>query len=505
MIKKTFLLLIILFFSILTTILLIQFINKYVIKKKPNYFYLNQIQQDKKINNNYLINHHKFNKFPNFIYAVKKSINSIVEIKSYNKIKTIHLDPFSEEFFNFKFYPSKIKKKYIISSGIGSGVILSANGYIITNNHVIDKSLKLKVILHNHKTYTAKIIGKDPNTDIALIKINAINLPFLNFSNSINPKIGEWVIAIGNPFGLKSIVTGGIISAKNKTLNILHSKSHSAIESFIQTDAVINPGNSGGALLDINGNLIGINTAIYAPIGIYMGYGFAIPSHLAQKIVKDIQKFGIVKRGYLGIYTLDLTDNEQIKKYNQLHNKKISPQEGIMIINVLPKSSSQYAGLKKEDIILKINDNKIKSYGDICFAIGDKNPKEIIKIQILRKNKKKNYNILLQNSKQKKTTPNKQKKNIIKILGINLEILTIQQKINFGIQYGLFIKKINQMQFRNLGLEEGGILIKINKKIIYSYRNLNQMLENCKKINHIEYIDPYGRLITTKCNYKIKF
>lgn len=490
---KQFGLLTIIFFNILMWILFIQFIQQYN-KKEQNYFYDKIKKKIKNSNYEFLINNQDKKK-SNFVYATNKSIDAIVHIKNYCNTNEIILDPFSEDLFNYKIHKFNVKNNDFTLYGTGSGIILSPNGYIITNNHVIDKSSKLEVILNNGKSCLAKIIGQDINTDIAVIKINKINLPFLKFENSEKIKIGEWVLAIGNPFGLASSVTAGIISGKQRVLNMIRSDSKSPIESFLQTDAVINPGSSGGALLNISGNLIGINTALSSPTGTYIGYGFAIPSTLAQKIVKDIQQFGSVKRGFLGIYTLDLTNDQQIMQYNQHHKLKISSQEGIMITNLINKKANSYKGLKIKDIIIKIDEYKIKSYGDLCLALGNKNPGDIVKIEILRDNKKKIYNIILNDPQENMTREIAQKYNIMKFLGANFEMLTLQQKINFGLKNGLFIKKIQNKKFNIIGFEEGGILIKINKKFINSYTDLLYLLKNYKKFTYIEYLDPYGRLI----------
>jgi S1-C subfamily serine protease len=210
-----------------------------------------------------------------------------------------------------------------IPSGLGSGVIISPDGYIISNNHVVAGANKLEVILSNKKSYVANLIGTDPSTDIALLKIEEKGLPYLNFANSDLVEVGQWVLAVGNPLGLNSTVTAGIVSAKGRSIDLLSQQSRTPIESFIQTDAAINPGNSGGALVNVNGDLIGINSAISSNTGYYEGYGFAVPANLAKKVVEDIKKFGLVQRGFLGVVSLDLSDDRQVAAYNQSQKANI--------------------------------------------------------------------------------------------------------------------------------------------------------------------------------------
>ncbi len=248
-----------------------------------------------------------------FTEAAKKSVNAVVSINNYANQSTRSGNDFYDFFYGFDSSRQNQNKP----TGMGSGVIISEDGYIITNNHVIKNASKLEVTLNNQQTYKATLIGTDPNTDIALIKIDESGLPFLNFYDSDKLNVGEWVLAVGNPFGLNSTVTAGIISAKARNINILSSSGDNPIEAFIQTDAAVNPGNSGGALVNVNGDLIGINTAISSRSGSYEGYSFAVPSNIAKKIVEDIKKYGLVQRGYIGFVPIDLTDEDQVSAYNQ--------------------------------------------------------------------------------------------------------------------------------------------------------------------------------------------
>ena len=261
-----------------------------------------------------------------FVKAAKTTVPAVVTIKNYQSRSSSRAS--EQDMFDFFFGDpfggrgQQRQKQQVpdnMPSGMGSGVIVSPDGYIISNNHVVAGANKLEVVLSNKKSYIATLVGTDPNTDISLLKIEEKGLPFLNFANSDNIEVGQWVLAVGNPLGLNSTVTAGIVSAKGRGIGILGSQGKAAnpIESFIQTDAAINPGNSGGALVNTNGDLIGINSAIQSTTGYYQGYGFAVPSNLARKIIEDIKKFGIVQRGFLGVTSLDLSNDQLVAAYNK--------------------------------------------------------------------------------------------------------------------------------------------------------------------------------------------
>lgn len=336
-----------------------------------------------------------------FTKISSKAVNVVVSIKNYsNKYnqKTKNFDPL-EFFFGF---PNEFKENNKKSPGnndyskiSGSGVIISSKGYIITNRHVVENSQKIEITLNNQKTYEGTLIGVDSNTDIALLKIKEKNLPFVYFSNSDNIQIGEWVLAIGNPFGLNSTVTAGIVSAKSRNLGILNGNGNIPIESFIQTDAAINPGNSGGALINYKGELIGLNTAIHSRTGSYEGYGFAIPCNLIEKVIKDIKQYGVVQRAFLGIQVMDLSDENHLKNYNEKNKTNILSQQGIMILKISKKSGALNAGLKNEDIIKIVDGYVIKNFAYLSDFIGRKKPGDKIKVKIIRDKKYKELIVTL--------------------------------------------------------------------------------------------------------------
>lgn len=298
----------------------------------------------------------------NFVYAAEKSIDAVVHIKSkvIENVTYGYHDPIYDFFYGDSYRYFNQPREQVAS---GSGVIISSEGYIVTNNHVINNAKEIEVVLNDKRVYNAKILGADPTTDLALLKIDAKDLSALKFANSDEEKVGEWVIAVGNPFNLNSTVTAGIISAKGRDINLL-TNPH-AIESFIQTDAAINSGNSGGALVNIEGDLIGINTAIQSQTGSYSGYGFAIPSNIVKKIIKDLKDYGEVKRAFIGIQITEIPI--QIANDREL-------TEGVFITHVFEDGAAKKVGIKSADILLSINNIKIKSVANLQEQISKYRP-----------------------------------------------------------------------------------------------------------------------------------
>ncbi|WP_185877043.1 Do family serine endopeptidase [Blattabacterium cuenoti] len=411
---------------------------------------------------------------PDFTRVVEKTIYAVVNVKNYSRKYNFQnqLDP-----FDFFFGPD--------SSGIrrgrnhqhqkndnnndddlpgihGSGVIISPDGYIVTNNHVIKDAEKIEVTLNDQRTYKARLIGADSSTDIALLKINDRNLPFIYFSDSDKVRVGEWVLAIGNPFDLNSTVTAGIISAKNRSLGILREETQSAIESFFQTDAAVNPGNSGGALINTNGELIGINTAISSSSGNFIGYSFAAPSNLVAKVIQDIRKYGSVQRAYLGVRGMDLSKAEYLKDYNKETNQKIKSQQGFLIGEVFQKSGAGDAGLKKGDIIKKVDGRQIQNIADLSFVVGVKHPGDKIKINIIRNGYEKSFDVTLRDLKGRARIRNREEVKPSELLGATFKELNKKYKKNFGIDYGILITEIDNGYLNSIGIKAGDIILFIN-------------------------------------------
>ncbi|WP_295180817.1 trypsin-like peptidase domain-containing protein [uncultured Christiangramia sp.] len=348
--------------------------------------------------------------------------------------------------------------------GAGSGVIITPDGYIVTNNHVIKGASEIEVTLNNNKTYTAKVIGSDPAFDIALIKVEPEGeLDYIPFGDSDNAEIGEWVLAVGNPFNLKSTVTAGIVSAKARDLNV----NDSSPQSFIQTDAAINPGNSGGALVNINGELIGINTAITSPSGSYIGYAFAVPSNNARKIVEDIMEYGDVQKGILGIR--GGTINEQIS-----NDRNLNISQGVIVGAVTPGSGAEKSGIQEFDVIRKIDDINIAKFSDLTGYINSKRPGDLVKVQLIRNGESKTVDIEL----------TKLETYSLPTLGFEVANTTKEELERYNAPNGV---RISRMLTDDLPSSEliGGIISEINNKKVNSIGDVEQIMENRKKSNPI--------------------
>lgn len=431
---------------------------------------------------------------PDFVSASHKSVNAVVSINNFSKQTTTRSqDPF-EFFFGF---PQQRQRDPDLPTGQGSGVIISQDGYIVTNNHVIKGSEKIEVILNNQKSYTAELVGTDPNTDIALLKIEDSGLPFIKFVDSDAINVGDWVLAVGNPFGLNSTVTAGIVSAKGRSIDILRRNATSPIESFIQTDAAINPGNSGGALVNANGDLVGINTAISSQTGSYVGYGFAVPSNLVKKVVEDIKKYGLVQRGYLGVEVTDLNDEYVVKQYNRQNGTNLKSQQGVLIQRLTDKGGAQAAGLEKGDIIIEIEGQKITSYNRLTTAVGSKNPGDKVTVKVLRDGKEKEYVVTLRDTKGNTTKRSLADMTVSEKLGADFEPLTDRQKVSFGIDHGVMVKNLNQgSKLNSIGIDNDYIILKINDKNVSSQDDIDKILKNHKGKVSVSYVDHYGRIYT---------
>jgi Do/DeqQ family serine protease len=420
-----------------------------------------------------------------FTGVSKEVMNSVVHIKSTrtaqveNNFEGSPLDQmFGDDFFRF-FYgeprsreQQRSRPQTFEQVGTGSGVIISSNGYIITNNHVVDQADDIEVTLHDNEEFKAKVIGTDPSTDLALIQIKKDNLPALTFANSDNVEVGEWVIAVGNPFNLNSTVTAGIVSAKGRNINIIDDKS--AIEAFIQTDAAINPGNSGGALVDLNGDLIGINTAIASPTGTYAGYGFAIPSNIATKVVQDFMKYGMVQRGYLGIMIRDV--NGDLAKDEHL---KLS--EGAYVDSLTENSAAGEAGIREGDVIVKVGDTPILKSADLLEQIGMRRPGDKVQVTVNREGKEMSYDVTLANQKGSKKLVARDNQDILDAMGATFETLGKDKAKELGIDGGVVVKDLSSGILKSeTGIQDGFIITGINKEKITSVDELRKALNHQK-------------------------
>jgi Do/DeqQ family serine protease len=383
------------------------------------------------------------------------------------------------EFFNFGGRPQP--REYTTPySAMGSGVIISGDGYIVTNNHVVQEATRVLVTLNDKREYEAKIIGTDPSTDLALIKIEEPGLPFLTYGNSDEVKIGEWVLAVGNPFNLTSTVTAGIVSAKARNINILGSKG--AIESFIQTDAAVNSGNSGGALVNTRGELIGINAAIASGTGYYTGYSFAIPVNIVKKVVNDFMKFGKIQRAYLGVYFREIDD--QFAK-----DKGFSDLRGIYVDDVVEGGAAEIAGIKSGDVIIRIDNVNINGKAELMEVIGQKNPSDKATITINRDGKEFELPLTLQSEETKVIAESNSK---IVIHGATFQPLSDTEKAKFNIDYGYKIVSVGDGKLKNAGINQGFIVLSIDRKPIRTVQELKQSLTSSQGGVLIEGVYPNG-------------
>lgn len=363
----------------------------------------------------------------------------------------------------------------------GSGVIINESGYIVTNNHVVQDADIVEVTLNDNRTFKAEVIGTDPDTDLAVIKINANGLRYLSFVDSDLSRVGEWVLAVGNPFNLNSTVTAGIISAKGRNINIIAGnestqQGNTAIESFIQTDAAINPGNSGGALVNMSGGLLGINTAIASPTGSYSGYGFAVPSNIVSKIVEDLMKFGTVQRGWLGVSVTSVTSD-------LVKDQSLEVNEGAYISAFAEngKSSAKEAGIKEGDVVVKINESPIRSSSALIEQVGRHRPGDKLMITVNRSGKEITYPVILKNRNGEMGTVKPEEKNGYASLGLEVEDLDAKSLKRLELQNGVKIKSItNGKLARYTDIREGFIITKINDEPVKSVKDFNELLKKKK-------------------------
>jgi len=386
--------------------------------------------------------------------------------------------------FQFFFGPNGGQQRRGPSQSSGSGVIINANGYIVTNNHVVEGADVLDVTLSDNRTYKAEVIGTDPDTDIAVVKIEEKALPYLSFVNSDKAKVGEWVLAVGNPFNLNSTVTAGIISAKGRNINIINSgntnnpqAARTAIESFIQTDAAINPGNSGGALVNLRGELLGINTAIASPTGSYSGYGFAVPANIVSKIVEDLLAYGTVQRGWLGIQVGTVT-NDLAKE------EDLSVREGAYVSgfgDAEDRSAAKEAGIEKGDVIVKLDDMPVHTSSALIEYIGLKHPGDKVNVVVNRHGKEKSFAVTLKNKEGKVGALKREEKTAAAALGLDLEDADAKLLKRLDLTYGVRVKSIENGKIaRYTEMRDGFIITHVNDKPVKTVKDVNDVV-NSKK------------------------
>jgi Do/DeqQ family serine protease len=443
-----------------------------------------------------------------FTKAAKTTVPAVVTIKNYQNRSASRAseqdmfdfffgDPFGGRGQNRQRQQQQTPEN--MPSGMGSGVIISPDGYIISNNHVVAGANKLEVVLSNKKSYIATLVGTDPNTDISLLKIEEKGLPYLNFANSDNIEVGQWVLAVGNPLGLNSTVTAGIVSAKGRGIGILSSqgKASNPIESFIQTDAAINPGNSGGALVNAVGELIGINSAIQSTTGYYQGYGFAVPANLARKIVEDIKKFGIVQRGFLGVMTLDLSNDQLVAAYNKEQKTNLKSGNGMYVTGFSENSGAEDGGIKKGDIITKIDTYPITDFADLSAAVGSKRPGDRVLVTYSRNGKEYSTTVTLRDQKGGTSTRTKADLSVSEKIGSDFKELSERFKTDYGLNSGVIASNVIEGgEMAKIGIVDNYIVIEINGKPVNSQNDVEKILNNYKGNVQVKFVDEYGRIYT---------
>jgi Do/DeqQ family serine protease len=398
-----------------------------------------------------------------FTDAVEQSVNAVVHVKNtYTRITQGPTDIF-DYFFGFRNY----REERTPSMGVGSGVIVSKDGYIVTNNHVIDKAQEIQVVLNDKRTFAATLVGADPSIDIAVLKIDSKDLPYLDFGSSDALRLGEWVIAIGNPFNLTSTVTAGIVSAKARNINILSDQYK--IESFIQTDAPVNPGNSGGALINTRGELVGINTAIASPTGAYAGYSFAVPSSIVKKAVADIIEFGMVQRAVLGISLDELTE----AKAKAIGIKQVN---GVLVVDLLRNSAAAEAGLQQNDIITKVNDIAVNSVAQLQEQISKYRPNDQISLTINRSNKTQHINVILRNKDGNTSVVTKKDVNAGTLLGAKFTTPDADLMRRLRIANGVQVSDLRDGILKTQGIKKGCIIVRINRMPVNNVQDIERIL-----------------------------
>ncbi len=408
-----------------------------------------------------------------FTVAAAKTVPAVVHIKVTMSAspQTNYIDPIFRDFFGDGGFPFGQRGP---SMGSGSGVIISADGYIVTNNHVVNGADKIEVVLNDKRSYKGKVIGTDPNTDLALVKIEADNLPFVVYGNSDNVKIGEWVLAVGNPLNLTSTVTAGIVSAKGRNINIIGedgSRTPFPIESFIQTDAAVNRGNSGGALVNTRGELVGINTAIASQTGMYAGYSFAVPVNLVKKVMDDLLEYGKVQRAFLGVQIQEV--NSDVAK-----EKGLKSTRGVLVARVNDGGAAELAGVQSGDVIISVAGVDVNSTSELMEQVGRHRPGDKIDIKVIRENKDKNLAVVLRGEDNTTDFKKKEPVNVNNLLGAEFQDLSSSEKKNLRIENGVKISSLKSGKMSSVGIRSGFIITRLNNKTVSSAEDVDNIVNS---------------------------
>ena len=422
---------------------------------------------------------------PDFTLVAEMTVHAVVHIRTeYERKSSVYDDFFGgDPFRDFFFGPrQRPQQRSIVASG--SGVIISEDGYIVTNNHVVAEADLIEVTLNDNRIYEAVIIGRDPTTDLALLKIEEKDLPFLSFGDSDAARVGEWVLAVGNPFNLTSTVTAGIISAKGRNINILGGGT--AIESFIQTDAAVNRGNSGGALVNTQGELIGINAAIASNTGSFAGYSFAIPANIAKKVMIDLMEYGEVQRGLLGVFIGEITSRDASERGLGMHR-------GAYVTGVDANGAGARAGLKEGDLITGVNGHTVKSPSELLETLGRKRPGDEVTITYYRNGRESSTKATLHNIYGEASVVSRDDVSVLENLGARFENLAESEMKRLNLEGGVRVTGLSRGKlFANAGIRDGFIITHIDNELVKTPQDLNRKLRNKRGGVLIEGVYPNG-------------
>ncbi|MFO7853251.1 MAG: Do family serine endopeptidase [Bacteroidota bacterium] len=411
-----------------------------------------------------------------FSEVAENIVHTVVHVKTRTIQDYEYQNPIMEFFYGERYSrPREVR-------GYGSGVIVSSDGYIITNNHVIRGADEVDVTLNDNRTFHATIIGRDLSTDIAVLKIDTKNLPYVRYGDSDELKLGQWVVAIGNPFNLTSTVTAGIVSAKGRSLGILDSQYR--IESFIQTDAALNVGNSGGALVNIAGELVGITTAIISPSGAYAGNSFAIPVNIVRKVVEDLKEYGEVQRAIIGVNIADVT-SELAEEEN------IDEVKGVYITEIVPGGAADEAGLKSGDVIVSFNGIDTDTAAELQEQVSRKRPGDVVRLEVIRNGRKRTYELVLRNLAGGLDVVRAGEDSGM-IYGVRLEPLTLAEKSEYRITNGMKVTRVQDGRFEDLGIREGYIIFEVNGQDINTYEEILEATRDGTELKSLKGLQSNG-------------
>ena len=416
--------------------------------------------------------------YPDFTYAAESAIDAVVYVKVVSREMSRQAPSIFDFFFGYGGTPQERERV-----GSGSGVIIREDGYIVTNNHVIEGATDIEVTLTNNKTFKAELIGADPATDVALIKVDAQGLPVIPFGDSDKLRLGEWVLAIGSPYNLRSTVTAGIVSAKGRS--IPDNSREFKIESFIQTDAAVNPGNSGGALVDKAGNLVGINTAIVSQTGAYAGYSFAVPVNIVKRIVDDLMDFGSVRRAVLGVVMSPIT--QEIAD-----NLKLSSLNGVYIVEVSPGSAAEQAGVKKEDVLVKIDSVQVTNASSVQEMVSGFYPGDKATLTVIRGGKEKELEVTFKGTAQENGTVTED--GSVAFYGSAIKEASKETKERLGIKSGVEIVSVGPGKIMDAGVTEGFVILYVNDQQVSKPQDVINIIKKSKRAVFIEGLTSYGKV-----------